>query len=113
MEPKKGQLDLPGGFVDPGESAEQAVQREIYEETGLEITAFQYLGSSFNRYEFKGIVYPTCDLIYTAAIETLPITIDKTEADELLLLSLDAVQFKEIAFDSAVYAVKSYEQYRF
>lgn len=33
------------GFVEPGESLEQAVVREIYEEVGLRVTACQYLGS--------------------------------------------------------------------
>lgn len=33
------------GFVEPGESLEQAVVREIYEEVGIRVTACQYLGS--------------------------------------------------------------------
>jgi NAD+ diphosphatase len=33
------------GFVEPGESLEQAVVREIYEEVGVRITGCQYLGS--------------------------------------------------------------------
>jgi NAD+ diphosphatase len=33
------------GFVEPGESLEQAVQREIGEEVGVRVTASQYLGS--------------------------------------------------------------------
>lgn len=33
------------GFVEPGESLEQAVVREIHEEVGIKITACQYLGS--------------------------------------------------------------------
>jgi NAD+ diphosphatase len=33
------------GFVEPGESLEEAVQREIYEEVGLEVNNIRYFGS--------------------------------------------------------------------
>ena len=33
------------GFIEPGESAEQAVVREVREEVGLEVGALQYVGS--------------------------------------------------------------------
>lgn len=44
-DPGKGMLDLPGGFVDYGESLEQALVREIQEELGIRVTIPEYIGS--------------------------------------------------------------------
>jgi NAD+ diphosphatase len=38
-------VSILAGFVDPGESAEQAVIREVAEETGIKVTNVRYLGS--------------------------------------------------------------------
>ncbi|WP_234946157.1 NAD(+) diphosphatase [Agrococcus sp. Marseille-P2731] len=41
----EGRYSLIAGFVDPGESLEAAVVREVHEETGLRVVAPRYLGS--------------------------------------------------------------------
>lgn len=48
VEPDYGKLDLPGGFIDPGETAEEAVKRELLEELGLKIKSLKYIGSAPN-----------------------------------------------------------------
>lgn len=40
-----GMYSVLAGFVDPGESAEQAVQREVYEETRIRVKNIRYFGS--------------------------------------------------------------------
>jgi len=39
IEPSKGTLTLPGGYLDLGETWQQGAQRELLEETGIDIPA--------------------------------------------------------------------------
>jgi NAD+ diphosphatase len=41
----EGRFSTLAGFVEPGESLEAAVRREVYEEVGIEVGAVTYLGS--------------------------------------------------------------------
>lgn len=43
-EPAKGRWSVPGGRVEPGESDEVAVAREVLEETGLRVTVQRFVG---------------------------------------------------------------------
>lgn len=43
-EPLKGKWSIPGGLVEVGEGLRQAVQREIKEETGLDVEPFEMMG---------------------------------------------------------------------
>lgn len=71
IEPNKGKLDLPGGFIDPMETAEQAAQREIQEELGIEIHSLKYFCSFPNEYIFSGYSVYTLDLAFLAQTESL------------------------------------------
>ena len=43
-DPYKNQFALPGGFVNEGEIIEEAIKREVYEETSLEVHPIDILG---------------------------------------------------------------------
>jgi NAD+ diphosphatase len=66
----KGEL-LPGGFIDPMESGEQAALREIQEELGIQIHSLRYFGSFPNEYIFSGYSVFTLDLAFLAKTENL------------------------------------------
>lgn len=68
-EPALGTLDLPGGFVDNGESGEQAIVREIKEETGLNIQKVEYMFSIPNIYLYSGMHIHTLDMFYLCHTE--------------------------------------------
>ncbi len=68
-EPEKGTLDLPGGFVDDNESAENAMVREIAEELQAEVTELTYMFSLPNRYKYSGLIIPTLDMFFACKLE--------------------------------------------
>ncbi len=71
VEPHYGKLDLPGGFIDPGETAEEAVARELYEELGLKVKSANYVGSSTNEYVYAGFSVFTLDLAFRVIPESV------------------------------------------
>lgn len=70
-EPAKGTLDLPGGFADIGETAEEGVAREVAEETGLHVIASRYLFSIPNTYLYSGLTIPTLDLFFACEVDDI------------------------------------------
>ena len=69
-EPAIGTLDLPGGFIDMYETAEEAVIREVKEETGLDVTETTYLFSIPNIYMYSGFEVHTIDLFFLCKTES-------------------------------------------
>ena len=67
-EPAKGTLDLPGGFVDMGETVEEGMRREIKEETGLDVERIDYLFSSPNVYRYSGMGVHTLDMDFLVPV---------------------------------------------
>ncbi|GAB5403215.1 MAG: hypothetical protein Aurels2KO_14460 [Aureliella sp.] len=69
-EPGLGKWGLPGGFVDQGESADQAAAREVMEEVGLAIESLDYMYSAPNWYNYQGFVAPVVDIFFRAVLHT-------------------------------------------
>lgn len=69
-DPGKGKYGLPGGFVDPGESVEQALEREVLEEVQLKVTGQRYLTSFPNQYAYCGALLPVTDVFFVITVES-------------------------------------------
>ena len=69
-QPGKGRWGLPGGFVDRDETVEEALAREVYEETRLTINHSRLLMSHPNQYHHHGVIVPVIDLFFECEIES-------------------------------------------
>ena len=119
-EPSIGKLDLPGGFVDPGEGVLDGLYRELREELnwtphiseGARLSDVFKLFASFpNIYRYKGINYNTCDMYFSVRAPGLKpedLCREKAEISEIRFLKPEEIDFSEFAFPSTVKAVKTY-----
>jgi NAD+ diphosphatase len=106
--PKKGLLDLPGGFSDYHESLEDALRREIREELSLELPVLSYFGSFPNVYRYKNVTYFTIDAVFTCRAADLSVMKPNAELAEVFFSSPSSIDLKAIAFDSARNAITAY-----
>jgi NADH pyrophosphatase NudC (nudix superfamily) len=112
-DPKKGKLDLAGGFVDPKESAEETCKRELFEELQLNIdlSNLKYLTSLPNVYQYKEIDYNTIDLFYEYRVtEKFEVNLELSEISEAVWIPLKELNLEDIAFDSQKIFFEKYLQ---
>jgi len=103
VDPDKGKWDLPGGFIDPNETAEEAAYREIKEELGIEISNsdLKYITTSPNNYLYKNVPYRTMDIFYECELTSDVIKVEaEDEIQELIWVKRAEIDLKKIGFVS-------------
>jgi len=107
-DPAKGKLAIPGGFIDIGESAEQALRREFKEEVNVELNDIQYLSAHPNDYTFQDVTYPVLDFFFTARITDADNVSALDDVDAFLWLDPRDVDPDDLAFPSIRNALKTF-----
>lgn len=108
-EPAKGTLDLPGGFVDMHETAEEAVRREVKEETGLEIRNCRYLFSLPNLYPYSGFEVHTLDLVFVCEVDRFDEAAAADDAAEIVVARPETLRPADFGLSSIRTAVSRYQ----
>jgi NAD+ diphosphatase len=106
--PKKGLLDLPGGFSDYHESLEEALTREIREELGCELDRLSYFGSFPNKYRYRSVTYFTIDAVFVCKARNLSRLKPNSELSEVLFAQPSTIDLSRIAFPSTRAAIETY-----
>jgi len=107
-DPGKGTLDLPGGFIEPDETAEEAIAREIEEELSVSVDDLRFFCTVPNRYLFSGVLYHTLDVIF---LGILPENTKLRPADDVtdcFWLEKKDVHLERIGLDAARRALTKY-----
>ena len=111
-DPAKGALDLPGGFVDFDETAEDALMREVKEELSLEVKKCSYFRSFPNTYIYDNITMRTIDLAFICAVESFESQKLSDEIKDVRFLNPLKIPLDRIGFDSIRNIVSSYLRYK-
>lgn len=75
IEPRRGYWDLPGGFLEEGESTLDGLKREFLEETGLEVEIVDWIGAYVDPYDSNYVL----GLCWVVRGEGEPVAADDVE----------------------------------
>lgn len=105
-EPAKGTLDLPGGFSDMFETAEETARREVKEETNLDVGMPRYLFSLPNIYPYSGFNVHTVDTIFLFEVDSFENARAGDDAAEIVILPKDQLDPAEFGLTSIKQAIE-------
>lgn len=108
-DPGKGKWGLPGGFVDRNETIEQALAREVLEETKLRLTDIDLLMTYPNHYNYRGFVSAVIDLFYVCRYDaSQTVQLEPAELDDFAWVDCPKDYLDQMAFDSNRRAIETW-----
>lgn len=105
-EPAKGTFDLPGGFVDLDETAEEAVKREVFEETRLMVNEVKYLFSLPNIYTYSNFDVHTVDMFFGLQVDDFSNIHAADDVSDLFFLKKEELKPELFGLNSIQKAVR-------
>ena len=107
-DPAKGTLDLPGGFIDSFETAEEGVAREVFEETGLIVDETIYQFSLPNLYMYSGFEVHTLDLFFLCKVNNTDSIQAQDDAQEAFFVPLAQINPNDFGLASIRKAITKF-----
>ncbi len=101
IEPRKGLWNLPAGFLENNESAEEGAVRETFEESEAKVE-IEHLLCVYSLHKAEQVY------LHFKATMTSPHIAVTSESSEVKLFSKSEIPWDEIAFTSTTYALKKY-----
>lgn len=107
-DPAKGALDLPGGFIDMDETAEEGVAREVLEETGLVVKEAVYQFSLPNIYVYSDFEVHTLDMFFICKVERTDHIQANDDVTDSFFLRLSDIKTEEFGLNSIRKGLKKF-----
>jgi len=110
IEPHKGTLGLPAGFVDINDpTLESTIVREIMEEVGCKVKNIKYLSSHHTIYPFAGVDRPHMSTFWVCELdEETPEPKTSSEVSKVFFADVKTLDLSKFGFDSTRMAIKDY-----